>query len=95
MSRGAASPTGILPDGVAIASGLMAVTKAPEASGEFRMLDDAAPNSSDSDLTYLKQTRSKFQRLVALNYPQTKKYFLKLHRNITFDQRILFLSCRY
>ena len=44
VSRGAASPTGILSVGVGTAPGLMAVTKAPEASDDFRMLTDDVCN---------------------------------------------------
>ena len=40
MSRGARSPTGILPVRVTAAPGPMVVTNAPEASGDFRMLVD-------------------------------------------------------
>ena len=42
VSRVAASPTGILPVRVATVLGSMAVTKAPEALVDFRMLTDAA-----------------------------------------------------
>ena len=51
VSRGAAFPAGIFPVGVAAAPGPMAVTKASEASGDFRMLADAARNPPDPHLT--------------------------------------------
>ena len=42
VSRGAAPPTGIFPVGVATATGPVAIPKAPEASGDFDVLPDAA-----------------------------------------------------
>ena len=42
ISRGATPPAGIFPVGVATATGPVAVPEAPEASGDFDMLLDAA-----------------------------------------------------
>ena len=51
VSRGTASPTGILPVGDAAAPGPMAVTMGPEPSDDFRMLSDAARNRPDPNFT--------------------------------------------
>ena len=51
VSRGAAPPTGVFPVGIAAARGPVAVPKAPEAVGDFRLLADAARNLPDPQFT--------------------------------------------
>ena len=49
--RGAASPTGVFPVGVAAAPGPVAVPKAPEAAGDFHVLANVTRYLPDPQLT--------------------------------------------